>query len=72
MSRVDLPAPTLPSTEMVRGLPEGLVSNSLKEGSESPRRNKEGAGTQEIRGTIRLRSQRGDMMMIMSSQVRSQ
>ena len=39
----------------------------MKEGSESPRRNKEGAGRQETRGR-RLSSQIGDIMM-MSSQV---
>ena len=33
LRRVDLPAPTLPSTEMVKGLPEGLDSNSLAEGN---------------------------------------
>lgn len=59
-----MPAPTLPSTEMVRGRPEGLESRESREGRESPMRNMEGAGRQEIRGTRRLSSHRGDIIIL--------
>ena len=62
---MDLPAPTFPSTVMVRGRPEGLVRISCREGRGS-RRKGEGAGRLVTRGTRRLSRGRGDIMMVLS------